>query len=274
MTQKVKIILIEDNRGDANFIKECLSTDPVFEMKEVTRLSDALQTVSTHTTDIALLDLQLPDSEGIETFVRLRNHFPALPIVIVSGQEDADQAYKCIQMGAQDYLFKSQLNETMLQRVLRYTRERYGLVQQLMKKTVALEKSQANLESAYQALKATQKELIQSEKFSALGRFSIGLAHEVKNPLAIIMAGIEFMESGALGKTDDVRLTLEKIKEAVIRAGTVVNNLLRVGKPSHLEKQNISPTALMETTLGLLKYNSLFTRIKVMTHSTLPRRPW
>ena len=74
--------------------------------------------------ELVLLDLTLPDSQDLETFIRVRAHVPHLPVVIVTGSDDIKLAARAVEAGAQDYLVKTQLNASILARSLRYALER------------------------------------------------------------------------------------------------------------------------------------------------------
>ena len=101
----VKVLLIEDNSADARFIIEMFKeiSKPKYELKNVTNLQDGLEYLDEHPVDILLLDLSLPDSQGLETFEKAHKHDPKLPIVILSGLDDEEIAVKAVRKGAQDY---------------------------------------------------------------------------------------------------------------------------------------------------------------------------
>ncbi len=122
------------------------------------------------------------------------------------------------------------------------------------------------LGKAYADLKRTQQELIHSEKLAALGRFSSGIAHEIKNPLGIILGGSEFLEM-KLSKVDpDVKTAINKIKESTFRANTIVKDLLKFSRPSELKTERIDPNDLIRETLSLFKYRTLLIEVKIKTH--------
>ena len=89
-----------------------------------TSLKDGLNKLGAGGIELVLLDLTLPDSQDLETFVRVRAHAPNVPIVIVTGLDDIKLAAKAVEAGAQDYLVKTQLQRNVLTRSLRYAIER------------------------------------------------------------------------------------------------------------------------------------------------------
>jgi PAS domain S-box-containing protein len=123
----IQILLVEDNPGDVRFLDELLRevTTAQFELRQVERLSDALQSLSGDRFDVILLDLSLPDSQGLDTFTRLYHQaVPAIPIIVLTGLADETVAISAMQAGAQDYLVKGQVSGDLLGRAIRYAIER------------------------------------------------------------------------------------------------------------------------------------------------------
>jgi len=127
-------------------------------------------------------------------------------------------------------------------------------------------KAMDELRKAYSDLKKAQQELIQSEKLAALGRFSSGVAHEIKNPLGIILGGLEFLERKLTRVEPDVKIGVRKIKEATFRANSVVQGLLDFARPSELKTEKVKPEDLIYETLSLLKYKAQLSHVKIETH--------
>ena len=126
-TGPVRVLLIEDNPGDARLLSESLerSTAPaLFNLTHVERLGDALTLLSERAFDAALLDLGLPDSHGLNTLRRVRSAAADLPIVVLTGFEDDDVEIEALREGAQDYLSKGHFDRRLLTRALRYAIER------------------------------------------------------------------------------------------------------------------------------------------------------
>ena len=121
------------------------------------------------------------------------------------------------------------------------------------------------LKKAYTKLKEAQQELIQSEKLAALGRFSSGIAHEVKNPLGIMLGGIEFLERKLAKSEEDIKVALEKIKEAILRADNVLLGLLRFSRPSELKIERINAVDLINEALSFYRYRAPLSNINIKT---------
>jgi two-component system, cell cycle sensor histidine kinase and response regulator CckA len=126
VTQPITVLLVEDNPGDARLILEMLRELPAedFDLERVDRLAPALERLGSAGVDIVLLDLGLPDSEGIETFWRTHREAPREPIVVISGLDDERVALEAVRAGAQDYLVKGRIEGELLARVIHYAIER------------------------------------------------------------------------------------------------------------------------------------------------------
>src|SRR5919197_363673 len=125
-TQSIEVLLIEDNLGDALLIEEILSEVKwfPFTLDRVERLSQGLERMASGTVGVALLDLSLPDSHGLDTVARAQLHSPRVPIVVMTGLDDEQTGIEAVKMGAQDFLVKGQLDGNLLVRSLRYAVER------------------------------------------------------------------------------------------------------------------------------------------------------
>jgi len=122
----IKVLLIEDSPGDARLIEEMLSevNGTPFDVENVSRLSDGLTRIAKGGIDAVLLDLGLPDSVGLDTFKKIQDHAPEVPIVMLTGLDDTELALEGMRMGAQDYLVKGSADGDLLARTLRYAIER------------------------------------------------------------------------------------------------------------------------------------------------------
>lgn len=139
----VTILLIEDNPGDVRHVMEILADVPglSFNFKSAGRLSDGLKELESNQIDIVLLDLNLPDSTGYETYQMLQERFPDMPVILLTGLDDEELGLRAVRDGAQDYLAKGNLDGTLLARTIRYALERkladiaLHKSEQLLKKT-------------------------------------------------------------------------------------------------------------------------------------------
>ena len=124
--QGVHILLVEDDPDDVWVMRNLLSDrwDGPFKLSHAELLSAGLERLREFPFDIILLDLSLPDSQGLETFITMHAHANDVPIVVLSGYNDESTAVKAVQAGAQDYLVKGQVDDNLLVRSIRYAIER------------------------------------------------------------------------------------------------------------------------------------------------------
>jgi PAS domain S-box-containing protein len=126
---QLKILLVEAHRTEALIAGSALAQllDGDFALTHVERLADAFNRIEAEKFDVVLLDLMLPDSNGLDTFLRLRRQEPRLPVLVITGPEDQGAGIKAVHEGAQDYLIRNQLDPYILARAIRYAVERYHI---------------------------------------------------------------------------------------------------------------------------------------------------
>jgi diguanylate cyclase (GGDEF)-like protein len=136
----VRILLVEDNPGDARLLLEALdeSGPGSFQIQVVDSLSRALDRllVAEAEFDIVLLDLSLPDSQGLYTFRKVHAQNPNLPILVLSGLTDELVAFAAVNEGAQDFLLKGRVDSELLPRIIRYSLERHNLLHRIRQEGV------------------------------------------------------------------------------------------------------------------------------------------
>ncbi|GAB4381735.1 MAG: response regulator [Elainellaceae cyanobacterium] len=137
----IHVLLIEDNPGDARLLQELLRevTSVQFELEQVDCLSLGMQRLGERSFDVVLLDLSLPDSQGLETFTALHHGTLDVPVVVITGLNDETLALKAMQQGAQDYLVKGQVNSDLLVRSIRYAIERKRTQQKMQEQAALLD---------------------------------------------------------------------------------------------------------------------------------------
>ena len=122
----IKILLIEDNPGDARLIKEYLSEvkNQKISLTNAMKLDEGINILEKELIDVILLDLKLPDSEGLGSFDKIFSVVPNIPVIVLTGLNDENTAIKAVQKGAQDYLVKDKVEGDLLIRSIRYSIER------------------------------------------------------------------------------------------------------------------------------------------------------
>jgi signal transduction histidine kinase len=193
------VLLIEDNPGDADLVRLRLveGKSPV-EVNCVGRLSDGLATLSKEIPTVILLDLNLPDCHGAETFRRVLEGAPGVPVVVLSGQDDEALAIKAVNQGVQDYLVKGDISAKHLERSIRYAVERQALLRTL--------------------------EITRKQQLEFKNQFLSHVSHELRTPLTCIHQYVSLLADGLAGpvapeQADHLKTVLKSVNQlhAMIR---------------------------------------------------------
>ena len=172
--EPARVLLIEDNPGDADLVRlRLVEGKSEVQVNCVPRLADALAVLDVETPTLVLLDLNLPDSHGADTFRRIMQKAPNVPVVILSGQDDETLATKAVHMGVQDYLVKGDITSKRLERALRYAIERQGLMRAL--------------------------EITRQEQLKFKDQFLSHVSHELRTPLTCIHQYVTLLLDGLAG---------------------------------------------------------------------------
>lgn len=217
----IKILLVEDDFEDVEYLKETLSEVQFpFKVINVETLEDAMICLDEKETDIVLLDLNLPDSRGVDTFTTINNHRQKKPIIVMSGNLNETLALKTVHMGAQDYLMKGKVDGELLTKSIRYAMGRYKVEEELRD-------TNQKLESAVEELQKTQKQAIRQERLRALGEMTSGIVHDFNNFLASIVgfSDLLLMRSEYLEDAERTKHYLEMINTAGKDSAEVIKRL-------------------------------------------------
>ncbi|MGH9371870.1 MAG: ATP-binding response regulator [Vicinamibacterales bacterium] len=134
-SEPIHVLLVEDDDLYAHILRAALaSATPTVELERCASLLQAFSLLDGHGYDAVLLDLNLPDSSGLETIERMLARAPGIPIVVLTATEDAESALTAVQHGAQDYLVKSETDGRIMSRALRYAIERASIQAELVRR--------------------------------------------------------------------------------------------------------------------------------------------
>jgi signal transduction histidine kinase len=178
------ILIVDDTPTNLDVISEALS-DAGFDVAIATSGERALQQLERRTADLILLDVMMPGMNGFETCQHLKKNPKTceIPVIFMTALSDADSKVQALEIGAVDYITKPFQEKEVLARVkthLQLRRLTQSLENQVAEKTVQLQ--------------ASQIQIIQNEKMSALGQLIAGVAHEINNPVGFISGNISHAE--------------------------------------------------------------------------------
>ncbi|MFO7712269.1 MAG: ATP-binding protein [Dehalococcoidia bacterium] len=228
----VGLLLVEDNPGDRRLILEMLADagSGTFDVHHADRLRTALESLGQNGTELVLLDLGLPDSQGLETLRQVHARASEIPIVVLTGLNDEMVGVRAINEGAQDYLIKGQVDTQLLKRTIRY----------------AIERKQAEDRE-----RRLQLQLSASNRLASLGLMVEGIAHEINNPLASVIGFAQMLSYGEL--PESAREDVKMIEESAQRVSDIMNNLLAFARQHKLERECVNINDAITTALEMRK---------------------
>jgi len=197
-----QVLLIEDNPGDADLVRlRLVEGDSAVNISCVNRLADGLASMTKHPPSVVLLDLNLPDSHGADTFRKVLEKAPGVPIVILSGQDDEGLAIKALHQGVQDYLVKGDITSHHLDRVMRYAIERQALIRSL--------------------------EMSRKQQLEFKNQFLSHVSHELRTPLTCIHQFVSILVDGLAGEINpEQRYHLGTVLNSVHQLRAMIHDLL------------------------------------------------
>jgi phosphoserine phosphatase RsbU/P len=214
------ILLIEDNPGDADLVRlRLVEAHSDMAVSCATRLSAGLEAMVVETPAMVLLDLNLPDSHGEETYHKVLEAAPGVPIVVLSGLDDEDMAVNAVHQGVQDYLVKGSFDSKQLARAMRYAIERQAML--------------------------TSLDMSRRQQLQFKNEFLSHVSHELRTPLTCIHQFVSLILDGLAGKViPEQREHLETVFPSVNQLRAMITDLLEATR-AESGKITIEPDCML-----------------------------
>jgi CheY-like chemotaxis protein len=264
----IRVLLIEDNSEHAELLERLLgfSEFPKFSVSVAGTLADGLAKLRAGLEDLALLDLGLPDSTGVETFRTVNAAMPELPIVILSGIADVTTAIELVQEGAQDYLVKGHVDTQLLMRAIQYSIERkraqvalqnanMELETRVNERTAALRAVNDQLEKQITERRHAEEQLLKSNRQLTVALAELRAVQRAHAPADKPAAPVRELE--------EVFRRIQQFGESILRAPAAMANPVKVAE--HL-KQILTA---VETGRKALRKAREITEVSVETFETV-----
>jgi len=231
-----RVLLVEDCSDDATLVRRKLERETGersrFRLQHCTTLQEGLDQLGKHEVDVLLLDLHLPDSDGLETVVRVRDVDASVPIVVFTVAGDEETAMGALRAGAQDYLVKDELGMgPALPRAIHYAIER---------KRIGDEKRQLH------------ERLLRAEKLESMGVLAAGAAFAFNTLLGEILEQVDQALEGP-DERRDVGERLRVARHSALRAAELAQQLRDYATGKHSETAPLDLSRLVLDASGMIE---------------------
>ncbi len=234
----IKILLIEDNPGDARLVEILLEESDFLNCKVINKqsLTEGIEALDKEEFSIVLLDLTLPDSRGFDTLQRLMKAHPDVNVIVMTGLSDKALGLNAVKVGAQDFLMKGGFDSDLLAKTLRYSIERKGVLTKLAESQRAREVAEES---------ARMKE-----------NFIASISHEMRTPMNAIYGMSNLLAQTNLN--EEQRSYIDSVKQSSEILLGVINDILEVstlqnGKPD-FDLKDFDLNELMSNLVNVMQY--------------------
>ncbi len=211
--EKTHVLLVEDDPSNAEIIIALIAdVDELFSVEWFATLEAGLARLAQGGLDLVLLDFGLPDSQGLETFLRVHRQAPQVAIVPLTATGDEELALRAIKLGAEDYLFKAGISKQMLVRTMRYAVARKRVEEELRRAYADLER---RVEERTAELRKLSQRLVQVQEAERRN-----IAHELHDEVGQVLTGLKLILEMS------TRLPAEAAHAQLPDAQALVNDLM------------------------------------------------
>jgi two-component system sensor histidine kinase/response regulator len=253
----INVLLIEDNPGDVHLVKTLLAQSniagngpSVINLTHTERLTSAQTMLCSDPCDLVLLDLSLPDTSGLNSFLELNQYHPTIPVVILSGHTDHELAIQAVQLGAQDYLSKNDLSTNLLVKTIHHTIERHRLLLEISQRASELENQ--NL---------------------ALNDFAHTVAHQIQGLLSQMVGYASLVDSHYQAELSaPAKQAVDQIMQSGYKMNNVITELLFLAsmRSEKIQVSELDNKRILREVLKRLRYQIRATEAKISLPSQWP----
>ena len=228
----MNIYLIDDDPDVALIVREMLSEirGNQFELDVCESLAEGWKAIEEEVPDLVLLDLGLPDDQGVEKVKRFRDAYPSLPIIVLTSSAEEELAGMALQNGAQDYLVKGKIDGRGLWRAIEFAVQRQSIREELQK---------------------SERRIQETQRLESLGILAGGIAHDFNNILTAILGNANLARQ-ELPVNSEIQDYLSSIENSALRAADVCRQMLDYSGKGRFEIQSLNLTRVVEDTGRLL----------------------
>lgn len=241
MKNDFNLLLVEDNQGDERLIRELLGEQHLirFNIGLASSLKESESKIPENKFDIILLDLGLPDSNGLETLFKFKALFPELAtIIILTGLNDTEVGLKAVNSGAQDYIIKGHVDSDKLLKSIIYSYERSRLNNELKsqieaRKLAEKEILKLNSELEQRILDRTAQLKIVNLELEA---FSHSVSHDLRAPLRHINGFAEILKEEYYDQLPEkAKNYLDTISDSAKKMNILIDDLIKLSRTNRIE---------------------------------------
>ncbi len=234
------LIYCVDDDPDILLLYQTLLVESGHEVVLLESGANSLDLIARRQPDLIILDEKMSDLSGLEICLRLRRDetLPFIPIIMVTGIDSRDIKLRSLEQGIDDYILKPFDHEELLAKV------------QVM----------LRIKRLYAELLQTRQDLLKAEKLAAIGQLAAAMAHEIRNPLSIISASVQFLQ-GRCEPTDEGREIMETVLRKISEIDSTIRELLVVARPLKLKREPLDLNACVREMAGFIREKCLVQRV-------------
>jgi signal transduction histidine kinase len=243
--QNIRLLLVDDETSFLNPVAKRLKKRGIFP-ELASGGEQCLSILESQAIDVVVTDIKMPGMDGIRLLKAIREKYPDIEVMLLTGQASIQDGVEGIKAGAFDYLTKPIEIEQLLEKIhLAY------------EKIVDRKEKRKEAEFRVRYLEEVWTQIVQSEKLASLGRLAAGVAHEINNPLTgILLYGNMMLEK--LEDNNPLKQHLKYVLEDANRCKEIVKNLLAYSRQNSPSKEQFELNSLVQSSLSLIEDHKIF----------------